>query len=208
MVTTKRNVDLRLLMVLAMVAVVTGLSCGNQSGAPTAPTATAPTGIRDDASLFRLISQTDAFGLYTVFPNADEFTTGSLNGSEAHRPVIRVSLNATAAGALQNGRLPSGARFPDGSIVFKEIRSSAAASPNLYAFFLVESRQRVHQLPPAGTGTSKRLRAIVREAAMRLRASRSPRRGFRGRVRNDRSRCRDRRSRCRQSSGTRDRNYR
>ena len=133
MVTTKRNVDLRLLMVLAMVAVVTGLSCGNQSGTPTAPTATAPTGIRDDASLFRLISQTDAFGRYTVFPNADEFTTGRLNGSEAHRPVIRVSLNAIAAGALQNGRLPSGARFPDGSIVFKEIRSSAAASPNLYA---------------------------------------------------------------------------
>ena len=133
MVTTKRNVDLRLLMVLAMVAVVTGLSCGNQSGTPTAPTATAPTGIRDDASLFRLISQTDAFGRYTVFPNADEFTTGRLNGSEAHRPVIRVSLNAIAAGALQNGRLPSGARFPDGSIIFKEIRSSSAASPNLYA---------------------------------------------------------------------------
>ena len=139
---TKRNVGLRLLMVLAIVAVVTGVSCGKQggtqSGTPTAPSAPS-SGIRDDASLFRLISQTDAFGRYTVFPNAEEFTTGRLNGSEAHRPVIRVSLNATAAGALQNGRLASGARFPDGSIVFKEIRPSATASPTLYAVMVKDS---------------------------------------------------------------------
>ena len=76
---------------------------------------------------------------YTLFPNSEEFTTGRLNGSEAHRPVIRVSLNQTAAGALQNGRLPSGARFPDGSIVFKEIRPSTGAAPSLYAIMVKDS---------------------------------------------------------------------
>jgi len=83
--------------------------------------------------LFERITQTDPFGRYVVFPNADEFTVGDLNGSEAHRQVIRVSLNATAAAALQGGRLPAGGQFPDGSIVFKEIRPSASASPSVYA---------------------------------------------------------------------------
>ena len=95
--------------------------------------------MRTDAALFALVAQTDPFGRYTVFPSADEFTTGRLDGSEAHRPVIRVSLNATAAGALQNGRLPSGARFPDGSIVFKEIKPTASASPTLYAVMVKDS---------------------------------------------------------------------
>ncbi|MGH9383347.1 MAG: cytochrome P460 family protein [Vicinamibacterales bacterium] len=139
---TRRIVGPRPLMVLTLVAVMTGGSCGNQggtqSGAPTSPS-TSRSAIRDDAALFRLIAQTDAFTRYTVFPNAEEFTTGRLNGSEAHRPVIRVSLNATAAGVLQNGRLPSGARFPDGSVVFKEIRPTATASPTLYAVMYKDS---------------------------------------------------------------------
>lgn len=99
---------------------------------PTAPPPPAPT-ISDDASLYRLVTQTEPFAGYTPFPNADEFTTGRLVGSEAHRPVVRVSLNARAASALVGGRLPAGGRFPDGSIVFKEIRASQSASPNLYA---------------------------------------------------------------------------
>ena len=96
-----------------------------------APTAT-PTlaQIRDDASLFQLVTRDDPFGAYRLFPNADEFATGRLNGSEAHRPVIRVSLNAIAFGALQNGRLPAGSRFPNGSIVFKAIGPSAGAAPS------------------------------------------------------------------------------
>ena len=40
-------------------------------------------------------------------------------------------MNATAFGVLQNGRLPSGATFPDGSIIFKEILNNGVAS--LYA---------------------------------------------------------------------------
>ncbi len=121
---------------LSLTSVVAGVSCGGSgdagSGTPTSPSSPG-SAIRTDAALFALVTQTDAFGRYTAFPNADEFTTGRLNGSEAHRPVIRVSLNATAAGALQNGRLPPGGTFPDGSIVFKEIKSSATAPATLYA---------------------------------------------------------------------------
>lgn len=54
------------------------------------------------------------------------------NGSEAHAPVVRVLLNATAAGALQNGRFPQGGSFPNGAIVFKEVRPSATGAPTLY----------------------------------------------------------------------------
>jgi hypothetical protein len=70
---------------------------------------------------------------YSLFPNADEFTDGRLNGSEAHRPIVRVSLNAKAFGALQNGRLSSGGEFPAGSVVFKELRSRADAPTTTYA---------------------------------------------------------------------------
>jgi hypothetical protein len=42
--------------------------------------------------------------------------------------MIRVSLNARAVAALQNGRLPAGSRFPDGSVVFKEILGPAGAA--------------------------------------------------------------------------------
>ena len=116
-------------------------SCGQSATTPTAPTAPSAPGaaIRDDAALFRLVSQTDPFTRYTVFPNADEFTTGRLNGSEAHGPVIRVSLNATAAGALQGGRLATGTRFPDGSIVFKEIKPGATAAASVYAVMVKDA---------------------------------------------------------------------
>ncbi len=120
------------LVVLALV-----ISCGKQDGSsssgPTAPTPSTATAIGDDASLFRLITQTEPFGSYTLFPNTEEFTSGRLNGSEAHRTIVRVSLNSRAAGALQNGKLPSGGKFPDGSIIFKEVRSSNAAPASVYA---------------------------------------------------------------------------
>ena len=69
----------------------------------------------------------------------EEFTTGRLDGSEAHRPVIRVSLNATATGSLQNGRLAPGAKFAEGSIVLKELRSSATAATSLYVVMMKDS---------------------------------------------------------------------
>ena len=119
---------------IAVTAMAVAAACGGSQSTPASPTSTvSSSGLRDDASLFRLVSQTDPFSRYTLLPNAEEFTTGRLNGSEAHRPVIRVSFNAVAASALQGGRLPSGATFPNGSIVFKEIKPSATAATTLYA---------------------------------------------------------------------------
>jgi hypothetical protein len=124
----------------------TPTSSGGAPPSPTAPPSTAPT-IGDDASLYRLVTQTEPFASYTPFPNADEFTTGRLVGSEAHRPVVRVTLNARAMSALVGGRLPAGGRFPDGSIVFKEIRASQSAAPHLYALMYRDQAN-----PLAGAG--------------------------------------------------------
>lgn len=133
------------LLAALVAATVTG-SCGNPS-TPSSPTSDAGSAIRNDADLFRLFTVTDPQGTYTVFPNAEPFTTGRLNGSEAHRPVIRVLLNATAAGALVDGRLAPGMRFPDGSIIVKELRPSATTLPTLYAV-MVKDRTN----PLAGNG--------------------------------------------------------
>jgi len=114
-------------------------ACGGSASTPSSPSGTSANTLRDDASLFRLVSQTDPFSRYTVLPNAEEFATGRLNGSEAHRQVVRVSFNTVAAGALQNGRLPANTTFPTGSIVFKEIKPSATAAATLYAVMVKEA---------------------------------------------------------------------
>ena len=79
------------------------VACGN-SGA-VAPSGQSGSGIQDDASLFRLITQTEPLTAYVPFPNAEEFTAGRLNGSEAHRPIVRTSLNARAMRHKLSGRL-------------------------------------------------------------------------------------------------------
>jgi hypothetical protein len=107
------------------------IGCDGGNRAPAGPSAA--DGIRDSAALFQLITQTDPFTAYTLFPNVEEFTEGRLNGSEAHRPIVRVSVNARALGVLQGGRLPTGAQFPDGSIILKEVRPRADAPATLYA---------------------------------------------------------------------------
>lgn len=84
-----------------------------------------------DEMLFQLISRTDPFTSYILFPNADSVTSGTLNGSTAHQPLVRVSLNATAFGALHNGSLSAGSRFPNGSVVFKQIITNGQTT--LYA---------------------------------------------------------------------------
>ncbi len=133
-------------LLTVLIAATAAGSCGSPS-TPASPTSDSASAIRSDAELFRLFTVTDPQGTYTVFPNAEPFTTGRLNGSEAHRPVIRVLLNATAAGALRDGRLAPGARFPDGSIMLKEIRSTATTPPTLYAV-MVKDRAN----PLAGSG--------------------------------------------------------
>jgi hypothetical protein len=121
----------RLLVVLTAV-LAAGLgaillqSCSKDSA--TAPSSQSSSGISSDAALFTLISQTEPFSGYTLFPNADAVTSGTLNGSTAHQPMVRVSINARALSALQNGKLPAGAKFPDGSVILKEVRNSNGAT--------------------------------------------------------------------------------
>lgn len=56
------------------------VSCGDDdNGRVTAPTAPTPSvTISNDAALFRLITQTEPFSGYRLFPNVDEFTEGRL----------------------------------------------------------------------------------------------------------------------------------
>ena len=82
------------------------------------------TGINSDAALFQYLTQTEPFGSYALFPNADSVVSGTLNGSTAHQPMVRVSLNAGAMATLQKGKLTSGSKFPDGAVVFKQIRNA------------------------------------------------------------------------------------
>lgn len=123
---------------VAVISVVSGIGCGTQTTPPTAPSFTS-SAIRDDSSFFRQITQIDPLSRYALLPNAEEFTSGRLDGSEAHRPLVRVSLNAAAIGSLQNGRLATGAKFGEGSIVLKELRSSATAATSLYVVMMKAS---------------------------------------------------------------------
>jgi len=85
----------------------------------------ADTGFSTDAEVFEYISETDPSGFYTLFPHADSVVAGSLNGSTAHRPFVRVSLNAAAVASLTDGRFPAGGSFRDSSVVFKEVKDSS-----------------------------------------------------------------------------------
>lgn len=97
------------------------------------PTPTPFTSIANDTHFFELLTRTEPFSAYRLFPNTDEFTSGRLNGSEAHQPIVRVTLNRPAFDVLVNGKLPAGREFPDGSIVFKEVKPNASAEATLYA---------------------------------------------------------------------------
>lgn len=99
------------------------LSCSDFGDPPRPPV---PTSIQSDAELFRYVTQTEPFARYALFPRVDSVTSGTLNGSHAHQPMVRVSMNAAAASALQGGQLPAGTTFPDGAVIFKEIRMGTA----------------------------------------------------------------------------------
>jgi hypothetical protein len=141
---------------LACLAFAIGTAaCGGGSPAtpvamatPTPPPATqAPAPVTTDAALFRLVTQGEPFTGYALFPNADEFATGRLNGSEAHNPLVRVSVNPRAMSGLSGGRLAAGATFPDGSVVFKELRSNASTPAGAYAVMYKDGTN-----PLAGNG--------------------------------------------------------
>jgi hypothetical protein len=77
--------------------------------------------ISTDGDLFRLVTEDDPFTMYTLFPRADSVTSGTLNGSTAHQPIVRVGMNGKAIGVLVDGSLPGGAGFPNGAVLFKQI---------------------------------------------------------------------------------------
>ncbi len=103
-------------IVHSLVCGVLFLSCSDQGAVETRLSR-----IESDQEIAELITVEQPFRSYTLFPDADSVTAGTLNGSHAHQPLVRVSMNSTAFGALRAGRLPGGESFPDGSIIVKEI---------------------------------------------------------------------------------------
>lgn len=112
-----------------VVTVVTSVaSCRGDRQPPLAPSDSNSAAVNSDAALFALVTQGQPFSSYSRFPDVDVVRSGS----SAHQPFVRVSLNATAASALQNGQLPAGARFPDGSVIFKEVLPAVTGIPTVY----------------------------------------------------------------------------
>ncbi|MBP1647644.1 MAG: hypothetical protein H6Q30_1089 [Bacteroidetes bacterium] len=108
------------------------LSCRREAE----PTAPAPQPITSDQQLFTLITRDQPFARYGLFPNADSVVSGTLNGSSAHQPEVRVLMNSTAIRALPGGLPQEGLSFPDGSVILKEVRTGGVAS--LYAVLYKE----------------------------------------------------------------------
>lgn len=79
--------------------------------------------IPGDAELFAFVTQVEPFTSYVLFPLVDSVTSGTLNGSNAHQPLVRVSMNATAYNSLLADTLPNGRTFASGSVLFKQIIS-------------------------------------------------------------------------------------
>ena len=81
-----------------------------------------------DTDLYNAINSTSGYTYYVGTPGITAGVGNSPHGFE------RVRFNATAQAALDStGKLPAGASFPTGSIIVKEIYSSATGSKNLYA---------------------------------------------------------------------------
>ncbi len=118
----------------ALASLALSICC--KAGTSTAPSSAG--GINTDNALFALTTQTEPFGSYMPFPALAGDASGILSGSSAHQPRIRVRMNAKAFAALRDGRLPSGATFPNGSIVFKEVLSTSGVA-NLYAIMYKDS---------------------------------------------------------------------
>jgi hypothetical protein len=73
-----------------------------------------------DATLYNEIKSVGGF----IYYKGDNTVLQSSTAS-AHTPYFRVRYNSTAYAALtDNGKLPVGATFPDGSVVVKELYTS------------------------------------------------------------------------------------
>ena len=81
----------------------------------------------DDNALFALVGQSG----YTYYVGTPGIAAGVGNSPHGFE---RVRFNSIAQAALDTtGKLPSGSSFPTGSVIVKEIYTSATGSINLYA---------------------------------------------------------------------------
>jgi hypothetical protein len=119
---------------LVAVAFLVSAGCSD-AGAP--PSAGTNRTIASDADLFTLITETSPFTGYALFPGVDSVASGTLNGSTAHQPLVRVSINPEGLGSLVADTLPAGGSFADGSVIVKEIRE--AGETTLLAVLMKET---------------------------------------------------------------------
>lgn len=169
-----------------LVALGSAVMCSsdNRTDAPSpdAPSPTAPSSpttgatIATDAALLQLVTQAEPFGSYSLFPNAEAINR---DASSAHRPADRVRMNARALTALQNGRLPPGTQFPDGSVIFKEVLTSNGATTTLYSIMYKEADNLSPRTAGYGRNSIRPAPPPTRSITAELRARRAT---FRGRV--------------------------
>jgi len=115
--------------IVAFMIASVAIGCSDESARPpAAPSPGATTAIESDAALLSLVTEGEPFASYVRFPDVDVLRSGT----SAHQPLVRVSMNQRAFAVLQNGRLPSGATFPNGSIIFKEVLSEGSGAVSLY----------------------------------------------------------------------------
>ena len=127
--------------VVVLACSIACVACARDSSTAPSDTSgnTTPSAISSDAELFTFVTQTQSFRSYAPFPNLDTSAAGTLPASSAHQPLIRVTMNGVAAGALQNGKLPSGVPFPDRSVIFKEVLGTNGLV-NVYAVMYKDRR--------------------------------------------------------------------
>ena len=109
----------------AGVAALVALRCSDAGAPPSQGPARA---IASDQELFALITVASPFVEYPLFPGVDSVASGTLNGSGAHQPLVRVSLNTPALGSLTSDTLQSGTAFARGSVIVKEIREGGVTT--------------------------------------------------------------------------------
>ncbi len=107
----------------ALVMLGYAMACGGRNQSVVAPSPNT-SALATDSALFSLVTQTDPFNSYSLFPSVDAV----FNGTAFHGPLDRVRMNAKALAALQSGKLPPGTKFPDGSVVFKEILTNGGTT--------------------------------------------------------------------------------
>jgi hypothetical protein len=114
-----------------LTASMIAVGCSDESARPPAAPSPSPGttgGIDSDAALLALVTEGQPFSSYVRFPDVDVIRSGT----SAHQPFVRVSMNQTAFAALQNGRLPAGSTFPNGSVLFKEVLTGANGAASVY----------------------------------------------------------------------------